>query len=728
MEQATIAELRHDQKRRQMRRERPSLAKMDGQIPRSDLERRTDPVCPKAGRTRRPYPLGAMQRVRCLQLFDNLGNPATENPLYEMQSVLRFAGAPAVGSAAGRHDNPETPASAGAAWSGNGAVLEVIDAHVAAQRSRRRIGAIMNAKPHRGAIVDQEPAPGARPEMHQTKKGARWLVGMKAHIGVEAKPGPVQSLLMTTAKGADATQAQYVLHGGEDGLPGREKPLKNRRSRSSAARTGLLGAISAAAFLLSPVNVLAQSLNSSNTAVPTPEPVSDPATTGQVPDQPPPAATAAPEPVSDPAATGQVPDQPPPPAAAAPEPVSDPAATGQVPDQPPPAATAAPEPVSDPAATGQVPDQPPPAATAAPEPVSDPAATGQVPDQPPPAATAAPEPVSDPAATGQVPDQPPPAAAAAPEPVSDQEGQPPASAEPRPATGQAARPSERPELDADVTQSHVLRATEDLITEIEVLRAEFAVSHFPPRAELIEGRAPVHVYAKSLEVLAKVIQVQHRMGLPPANMGHLPAKAIETADVFDHVEHVLRELRSIKTQMAVDRPIEFAPLKPGGTSSMHYRNLADASLMLDGLVGRTLTPADVYRNALSIFDELELIAAMLGVSLSFELSPIEQEIAPADVAAQILLATYKAINLQTRLQMEASNVPTMTLVRVSPTENYDATNLLLAEIARIKVHLGVTLTRADRSNLPTDQQSTDVFALVTLIARNIDKVAAAVGN
>ena len=279
-----------------------------------------------------------------------------------------------------------------------------------------------------------------------------------------------------------------------------------------------------------------------------------------------------------------------------------------------------------------------------------------------------------------------------------------------------------------VSPSHVFRATEDLISEIEVLRAELAISHFPPQAELIDDRAPVHVYAKSLEVLAKVIQVQQRMGLPPARMGRLPVKAIDSADVLDHIDYILRELRGVRMQMAIDGPAGFAPLRSGRTSSMNYRNLADASLMLDGLIGKTLTPADVYRNALSILDELSLVATMFGVSLSFELPQIEQEIAPADVAAQILRATYKAINLQTRLQMQSSRVPAITLVRVSPSENYDATNLLLAEIARIKVYLGITLAHADRPNLPMDQQSKDVFALVALIASNIDRVAAAVGN
>ena len=355
-------------------------------------------------------------------------------------------------------------------------------------------------------------------------------------------------------------------------------------------------------------------------------------------------------------------------------------------------------------------------------------AAGQEPNQAPPVAAPAPETVADPVATGEEPDQPPPAAAPAPETGSIPEERSPVVVQPPPAASQAARPTEPPEPREPVSQSHVFRVTEDMQAEIAVLLAELATAHFPRPAEIIEGRAPVHVYAKSLEVIEKVTWVQRRLGLPPARMGHLPVQAVNTADVLDQVEYVLRELRSIKTRMAIAGRIEPAPMRPGSTSSMNYRNLADASLMLDGLVGRTLAPADVYRNALYILDELELVAAVLGVSLSFELAPVDQEITPADVTAQILRAIYRAINLQTRLQMEPSEVPVMTLVRVSPSESYDATNLLLAEIARIKAHLGVRSSVLDRPNLPMDQQSKDAFALVTLIASNIDRVAAAVGN
>ncbi len=70
MGQATFLELEHDLKKRRTRREK-FLAKMDRLIPWERLERRIEPFYPKAGRGRRPYPLGTMLRVHCVQLFYN---------------------------------------------------------------------------------------------------------------------------------------------------------------------------------------------------------------------------------------------------------------------------------------------------------------------------------------------------------------------------------------------------------------------------------------------------------------------------------------------------------------------------------------------------------------------------------------------------------------------------------------------------------------------------------
>ena len=91
MEQATFSELEHDSKKRRTRREL-FLEKMDRLVPWAALEALVEPFHPKPGRGRRPYPLGTMLRVHCVQLWYDLSDPGMEDLLYEVESVRRFAG------------------------------------------------------------------------------------------------------------------------------------------------------------------------------------------------------------------------------------------------------------------------------------------------------------------------------------------------------------------------------------------------------------------------------------------------------------------------------------------------------------------------------------------------------------------------------------------------------------------------------------------------------------
>ena len=91
--QATFAELEYGAKKRKTRREK-FLERMEGLVPWQELEDAIRPHYPKtpAGRGRRPYPLSAMLRVHCMQLFYNASDPGMEDMLYEVEPARRFAG------------------------------------------------------------------------------------------------------------------------------------------------------------------------------------------------------------------------------------------------------------------------------------------------------------------------------------------------------------------------------------------------------------------------------------------------------------------------------------------------------------------------------------------------------------------------------------------------------------------------------------------------------------
>jgi hypothetical protein len=171
--------------------------------------------------------------------------------------------------------------------------------------------------------------------------------------------------------------------------------------------------------------------------------------------------------------------------------------------------------------------------------------------------------------------------------------------------------------------------------------------------------------------------------------------------------------------MVVDREIEPAPFAGGKTFSLVYRNLAHASLLLDGLVGRPTNPNDLYRHMLRVHDEMLLVAAALDVSLELEPPAVNGAKESVAVAQQVVRAANKVTILQARLGMDASRPPGFALEDATAADVLDAANFLLAEVARIKAHLGVRLPGSG-SYEARDKTTADVFARVLLVIRNLD--------
>ena len=276
----------------------------------------------------------------------------------------------------------------------------------------------------------------------------------------------------------------------------------------------------------------------------------------------------------------------------------------------------------------------------------------------------------------------------------------------------------------DITPSHVYQATSDLISEIDILRDAMGVTAYPIEAEPQDDRAPIHVYAKSLEVLEKISASQKRLGMAPARIGQIPVKNIVAKDVFKSVQICIAEVRRIKTQLVIEDAIRPAPLEGGKTPSLVYQHLGDASFLMDGLVGHPTDPNDVHTHLVYLHDEMELIAAKLKVALGLEPPMVDGRKRMKEVAQQVLRATFKVINLQTRLGMDASGVPQLTLVRVSPAQVFEATNILLAEMVRIKAHLGIDLPRTVHAP-SRNKKPRDVFAQTLLLIKNLDALAKA---
>ncbi|MDM8564429.1 hypothetical protein QUF74_02115 [Candidatus Halobeggiatoa sp. HSG11] len=268
------------------------------------------------------------------------------------------------------------------------------------------------------------------------------------------------------------------------------------------------------------------------------------------------------------------------------------------------------------------------------------------------------------------------------------------------------------------TPSHVYQVTENIISEIEILREAIGVDDEPNEPEAQRGKTPIHVYGKGLELLEKISKAQRKLGMTPAEVGEIPLREIKPADVFELVSAILLQLQNMKEQLVISDKIEEAKLVGAKMPSDVYENLWLASYMLDGLVP-SIKPADVYRNIQYIHGEMRLIATKLDVSLDLEAPEITGRKRLKNIGQQALFALYKISELEKRIAMTAASVPEVTLVRIRSSDIYDLTNMLVAEMVRIKVHLKIDLPRGEQPT-PHKVKTNEVFGQMHLVVKNLE--------
>ena len=224
---------------------------MEALLPWSRMLAVIEPVYPKSGNGRRPYPLETMLRIHCIQQWYNLSDGAMEDALYEIASMRLFA-----------------KLSLDQAIPDRTTIMNFrhrLEQHQLARQLFESInqwlsdaGIMMT----QGTLVDATiiEAPSSTknkrqqrdPEMHQTKKGNQWHFGMKAHIGVDAKSGLTHSLATTAANEHDLNQAGNLLHGKEEfvfgdagyqGAPKREELAGVKVEWAIAERPGKVKAL-----------------------------------------------------------------------------------------------------------------------------------------------------------------------------------------------------------------------------------------------------------------------------------------------------------------------------------------------------------------------------------------------------------------------------------------------------------------------------------------------------
>ena len=213
MKQMTFADAEYAGKRKQTRKEL-FLIEMDRVVPWKGLITLIEPHYPKGEGGRPSYPLMAMLRVHLMQNWFGYSDPAMEESLYETTILRQFAGL-----SLERIPDETTILNFRRLLEKHelaAGILAVINGYLGDRGLSLRQGTIVDATLINAPSSTKNKDKKRDPEMHQTKKGNQYYLGMKAHIGVDVDSGLVHSVVGTAANVADITQVDKLLHGDEN--------------------------------------------------------------------------------------------------------------------------------------------------------------------------------------------------------------------------------------------------------------------------------------------------------------------------------------------------------------------------------------------------------------------------------------------------------------------------------------------------------------------------------
>ncbi len=240
-----------------------------------------------------------------------------------------------------------------------------------------------------------------------------------------------------------------------------------------------------------------------------------------------------------------------------------------------------------------------------------------------------------------------------------------------------------------VTPSHVYQQAAQLLLLVESLRKHEGVDDGYRVPGVQFAKLPIHALSKSGEVREKVARIQQEFGLTPLTDQKVPLRKVGPGDVLQSLEESYQALRQIAEKRGMNGQVATAPFQSGKTPSQVYEIVWKASYALDALAGK-INPSKVYRNTEEILSELSMITDHFSLPVGQSPPPLLNGKRPLHVNIAAFRNLHQLVALQKKLGMKRARVDSFPEGKISPAEVYDTTNMLKAELVRIRLFLGIT--------------------------------------
>jgi hypothetical protein len=237
----------------------------------------------------------------------------------------------------------------------------------------------------------------------------------------------------------------------------------------------------------------------------------------------------------------------------------------------------------------------------------------------------------------------------------------------------------------------------DVYQVVDIVNSELALLHKANNstpvidriAPELAPRQPRHVLQKAREVMLKVQLLRKINDLPESALPPMPLREVRPADVKKMVDLIKQDIVALRPVFGVTESPIPVPRPTGKRPTDVYADLARATAKLDGLGIPSIVPNDVYRVALTIIGDLEIVRRARGLTVPVPMKSGSKDKQPGDVYA-------KAFELLQALKSLTSENPDFEISggvvllnrrsgRIEPGHVMDLLNNILAELSAIKV-------------------------------------------
>lgn len=274
----------------------------------------------------------------------------------------------------------------------------------------------------------------------------------------------------------------------------------------------------------------------------------------------------------------------------------------------------------------------------------------------------------------------------------------------------------------EITPSDVYRKNLEICKEIELIRKHFNSPKTAEAAKSVIFMRPRNTWLKTYEILVKINILRSNNQLPRvAEVVLQPLKEFNPGLVYEQMIRILAELNIIKDRIGIKGKIQ--PVKPqfGKTVSDNYQLLETISTQLDGIIGKSFTPSNVFAQNMRILEEINTILSELNIRERTSPPSRNDDAIPKDVFKVALLLLDEVKRLQRIASVESIDLSSINKTNITPSDVFRLTGLIISELQPIKAYLRIDKV-TPAANIYHDKYPADVLQLMSWALRKIKKI------